>query len=509
MSVDVVVVGAGPVGLMLGAELRLAGVRPLLLERLPEPSDLPRANGLVGQVVQLLDNRGLLERFRAVAPFIGPTPAFQFGGLPLDLSRLGTSPLHILAVPQPRLEHLLGDRVRELGVEVRRGHEMRALSQDEEGVTLDVGGPAGDYRLRARYLVGCDGAHSPVRKQAGIGFPGTSGRGVTRIGHVALPESVVVPGTRELDVPGVGRLRPGFNRTPRGALAVMSFEPGVHIVASIEADGSPVDLTAPMTLGELQDSVLRVLGADLPMSEPRWLSRSVGQSRLAERYRAGHVFLAGDAAHLFSAGGAALNVGLMDAVNLAWKLGGQCAGWAPPGLLDTYHDERYLVGQRVLAHTRAQAALMEPGEEVDALRQVVSELLQYEEPLRHVAEMLHGSDVPQGSGELGAHPLVGRWAPDVPLDTGGGATRVAELMRGARPVLLDLAGREELRERADGWRDRLDVVAATSGRPPADALLIRPDGFIAWAAAPGEPDAAAGQALRRALGRWFGAPAAT
>jgi 2-polyprenyl-6-methoxyphenol hydroxylase-like FAD-dependent oxidoreductase len=503
---DVVVAGAGPVGLMLAAELGLAGVRPVVLERLPEPSALPKANGLVGQVVQLLDHRGLLERFGAGAPVVGPTASYQFAGLPLDLARLGASPLHLLTIPQPRLVSLLDERARELGADVRLGHELRALVQDEDGVTLDVRGPDGDRRLRARYLVGCDGAHSLVRKQAGVAFPGTSRGGVTRIGHVRLADSLVVSGTRELEVPGVGRVRPGFTRTPRGTFAVMSFEPGVYVLASIEADSGPDDPAAPMTLDELRDSVRRVLGADLPMGEPRWLTRNAGQARLADRYRAGRVLLAGDAAHLFPAGGAALNVGLMDAVNLAWKLAAECGGWAPPGLLDTYESERRAVGRRVLVHTRAQAALMAPGEDVDALRELVGELLGHEESLRHVAELLHGPDVPQGGGEPGAHPLAGRWAPDAPLETGG-ATRVVELMRRARPVLLDLAGREALRGEADGWRDRVDVVAAASRQPPADALLIRPDGFVAWAAGPGDRDAEAGPALRRALGRWFGAPA--
>ena len=466
VDADVVVAGAGPVGLMLACELHLAGVGSLVLERLPEPSQVPKANGLVGQVVQLLDHRGLLERFAAGAPFAGPTASFQFGGLPLDLARLDSSPLHILPIPQPRLERLLGDRARELGVEIRRGHELRALAQDDEGVTADVRGPSGDRRLRARHLVGCDGAHSAVRKQAGIDFPGLAGRGVTRIGHVRLPDELVVPGTRELDVPGVGRLRPGFNRTPRGTFAVMSFEPGVHVLASIEADGAPDDPAAPMTLDELRASVRRVLGADLPMGEPRWLSRNAGQSRLAVRYRSGRVLLAGDAAHLFAAGGAALNAGLMDSVNLAWKLGGVLRGWAPPGLLDTYEAERRAVGERVLVHTRAQAALMAPGEDVDALRQVVGELLRHEQSLRHVAELLHGPDVRQGGSGPGAHPLAGRWAPDVPLDTRGGATRLAELMRRARPVLLDLADRSALRAEVRGWGDRVDVVAASSPRPP-------------------------------------------
>lgn len=507
--VDVAVVGAGPVGLMLACELRLAGARPVVLERLPEPSGLPKANGLVGQVVQLLDHRGLLERFSEGAMFVGPTPSFQFGGLSLDLARLGTSPLHILPIPQPRLESLLGERAQELGADVRRGHELLALSQDGDAVTLDVRVPDGDLRLRARYVVGCDGAHSLVRKQAGIGFPGSTRPGVTRIARVPLPASLVVPGTRDLDVPGAGRLRQGFNRTPRGTIAVMSLEPGVLVVATMEPDGPPQDPAAPMTLDEFRASVRRVLGADLPLSEPRWLSRTVGESRLADRFRAGRVLVAGDAAHLFSAGGSALNAGMTDAANLAWKLAAELRGWAPPGLLDTYHDERHAAGRRVVMHTLAQGALMAPGDDVDALRELLGELLQCEQPLRHVAELVHGPDVRYGGSDPADHPLAGRWAPDLPLAGAGGVRRVAELMRGAGPVLLDLAGREAVGAEAGGWRDRVEVVRARSEGAPADALLIRPDGFVAWAARCGEPDAEAERGLRRALASWFGTPAGT
>jgi 2-polyprenyl-6-methoxyphenol hydroxylase-like FAD-dependent oxidoreductase len=520
MALDVVIAGGGPNGLMLACELCLAGVHPVVLERLPEPSQVPKANGLVGQIVPMLDYRGLLERFSAAAPFAGPVPRYQFGGLPLELHRLGTSPLHILAIPQRRLEQLLGERLQELGAEVRRGHEVMALSQDGGAVTLDVRGPEGEYRVRSRYLVGCDGAQSLVRKQAGIDFPGTTSQEVSRIGRITLPAVTIVAATGELEVPGVGRVQPlRLVRTARGAFSVgplamldAAAGPGVYVISTHEEDAS-ADLGAPMTLEELRDSVRRVLGADLAMGEPQWLSRTVGNSRQADRYRAGRVLLAGDAAHLFSAGGSALNAGLLDAVNLGWKLAAEVRGWAPPGLLDTYHTERHAVGERVLMHARAQAALSASGEDVRALCELFGELLQYDGPLRHIAETLQGSDVRYEVAADGVepHPLLGRWAPDLPLETCDGRTRVAELMRAARPVLLDLTGGPTLPDAAAGWKDRVDVVAARCALQPipADALLIRPDGYVAWVGAPGDPDQPPGRGLQEALSRWFGAACMT
>lgn len=518
MTTEVVVVGAGPTGLMLACELALAGVRPMVLDRLPEASGLPKANGLVGQVVQMLDYRGLLERFSEGTPFVGPVPAFQFGAVSMDLGSLGTSPLHILPIPQARLEELLAERAHKLGVQVRWGHEVTALSQDEDAVTLDVHRPEGDYQLSARYLVGCDGAHSLVRKQAGIDFPGVTYDKVSRIGHVALPSSMIVPETGELELPGVGRLRPGHNRTEHGVFSFMSLKPGVHVVAAVEKEEPPVDLSAPMTLQELRDSACRVLGVDLPMSEPRWLSRNVGNSRQADRYRSGRVLLAGDAAHVLGAGGSALNLGLLDAVNLGWKLAADVRFSAPPGLLDTYGAERHPVGERTLMHTRAQTALMASGEDATALRELFGELLRYGQPLRHVAELLAGADIRYDTRAGGPpHPMAGRWMPDLALRNGNGPTRVAELLRAARPVLLDLTGRDGLVDAAKGWLDRVDAVTATAAERPADAVLIRPDGYVAWATGPDGPGQEAGHqeagqqardGLRHALTTWFGAPSA-
>lgn len=378
-------------------------------------------------------------------------------------------------------------------------------------------GPGGEYRLRARYLVGCDGAHSLVRKRAGIGFPGVTSSEISRIGRVLLPAAVVAPGTAVVEVPGAGRLTfPAPVSTPRGvyslaplAMLDRSARPGFFIVHTREEDASASAAgDGPMTLDEMRASFRRVLGADLEMTDPQWLTRTVGNSRQADRYRAGRLLLAGDAAHIFGAGGS-LNVGLLDGVNLGWKLAAAAAGRAPDGLLDSYHAERHLAGRRAIMQTRAQKALSAEGEGAEALRELLGELLRYPEPLRHVGEIIQGSDVtyPMPGGEARPHPLLGRFAPDLRLEKGDGVVRVAELVRPARGVLLDFTAGAVVAGAAPAWPDRVSVLAARClTRPaPADALLIRPDGYVAWASGPDAADPADG--LPEALRTWFGSPA--
>ncbi|QWF84721.1 FAD-dependent monooxygenase [Amycolatopsis sp. CA-230715] len=477
-EIDVVVAGAGPVGLMQACELRLAGLRPVVLDRAAEPSTAPKANGLCGQVVDTLDHRGLLARFAEEASYSGPFPGFPFGSVPLPFAALGESPLRGMALSQPDLERLLGERAGELGVEIRWGHELTGLAQDDEGVHVDVRGPGGHYRSRARHLVGCDGARSFVRDAAGIGFPGDTDPDVLRLGHFHAETTVGPFEDVAIEVPGIGRLERGWNRTPRGRVLVTSLRAGVHIVGTYETGGPPVDSGAPLTVGELQDSVHRVLGARLPLGESIWLSRTRGQARLADRYREGRVFLAGDAAHLFPAGGSSLNVGLLDAVNLGWKLGAAITRGAPAALLDSYEAERRPVAERTLRHTRAQAALdRATGRDGEALRDLLTELFALEQPLRRLGELLHGSDTRYGDH---AHPLVGRFVPELALRTETGRTRVAALLHEATPVLLDLAERPELR--AIAAEHDIAVTVARCDDPPADAILIRPDGHVAFAA---------------------------
>ncbi|MCK2213767.1 FAD-dependent monooxygenase [Actinomadura sp. ATCC 31491] len=473
---DIVIVGAGPVGLLLACELSLCGARPLLLDKRAEPGDLPKANGIGGQILDVLDHRGLLERLSAGSPFFGVPPGFPFGPVPLRFAGLDGIPLRMLMIQQPRLERLLGERAAELGVTVRRGREVTALAQDADGVTVE--GPG--FAVRARYAVGCDGGAGRVRTLAGIGFPGTTDGEVLRLGHFRAPGESGDP----FADPGFAGLRPGWNRTPHGRLLITSLQPGVR-VAGVRERGSR-EQDGPVTPAEFGAAVRRVLGRDLPLGEPIWLSSTVSQARLAERYRAGRVFLAGDAAHLFPAGGSALNVGLTDAVNLGWKLAAALDGRARP--LDTYEAERRPAAARALTLTRAQAVLDRlTGEDAEALTAVLTEVFAFEQPARHLAALLNGSDVRYGDGA--GHPLVGRLVPDLPLvpDAGGGARRVAELLRRPRFVLLHLAG--ELPADPVYAAAGLDVVRARCAGPPADALLIRPDGYVAWAGTDGLAEA--------------------
>jgi 2-polyprenyl-6-methoxyphenol hydroxylase-like FAD-dependent oxidoreductase len=521
VDTDVLIAGAGPSGLMLAGELALAGVRPLVLEKRPVTSAVERASGFGGQALTLLRYRGLLERFKAASPRPEPAAKFPFGSLHVDLTQLPDNPMMALPLPQPELVRLLAGRAAELGATISYGNEVTGISQDADAVTVDVRGPEGPYQVTARYVVGCDGGRSPVRGAVGISFPGTTYPEVNRMGTVAIHESVTVLDGGDLDVPEVGVIPFGYTHTDHGVFAVAPLWSGDMVVYTTEDDptaAESADSDEPMTLAELAGSVRRVLGADLPLGEPTRLTRFSYQARQAERFRDGRVFLAGDAAHLFPAGGQGIGVGVLDAVNLAWKLAAVLAGQGPAGLLDTYHDERHPVGARALMQCQAQVALRRGNDaEAGALRELFEELLADEPALRRIAALIAGSDIrypmPGAAADSQPHPLAGTFAPDLALHADQGATTIAKLMHRARPVLLDLAGRADLREVADGWRDRVDVITAKADDPPADALLIRPDGYIAWVAATVEPGVmggpdrvVAGPGLEEALSHWFGAP---
>jgi FAD binding domain len=283
------------------------------------------------------------------------------------------------------------------------------------------------------------------------------------------------------------------------------------MIQTTEDGTNAVDDNAPMTLAEFQGSIRRVLGAEFPLAQVTRLSRYGFEARQAERYRDRRVMVAGDAAHQFPATGIGINVGMMDAVNLAWKLAADVHGWAPSGLLDTYHDERHLVGARGMLQTQAQVALRRGQDPAaDALRKLFLELMAYEQPLRHMGELIAGTDIRYPLPNPGNRPLTGAFAPDLPLRTENGeTTSVAELMHAARPVFLDLAGRSDLLEAARTWEGRVDIHTARTADRPADALLIRPDAYIAWATTADGPAGTVVPALREALFRWFGTPLET
>jgi 2-polyprenyl-6-methoxyphenol hydroxylase-like FAD-dependent oxidoreductase len=500
MTVDVAVVGCGPVGAFLAGELRLAGVRVVVLERSAVPSVHSRAFRLQTRTLELLDLRGLLDRFLATAIKIPKTHFAAIRPPLLDLDRLDSEHPYTLGIPQARTEAYLEEHAAGLGAEIRRGHEVTGLEQTGSQVVLQVVGPDGPYSLAAAYVVGCDGGRSLLRKSAGIGFPGRSGTVSALLGDVTLGDPDAFPS-------GI----PGTLRTPAGLVMAVAM-PGEGIrVFTAEFDRPMVDRDAAVTLDELRAAVSRVTGMQIEMTDPTWLARFTDSSRVVDRFGSGRVFVAGDAAHVhFPIGAQGLNLGLQDAMNLGWKLAGRIHGWAPDDLLDTYDRERRPAADRVILETRAQLALMNPDERVDPLRELFRELLAIDEVNQHLSRMLTGLDAQyRPDPATGAHPLVGRLAPSLRLHAARGPVRVADLLRGGRPVLVDLSD-PPVAAAAAGWHDRVDVVTAREeGDRTVGALLIRPDGYVAWAAAPDDDTAQVETSLPGALETWFGWAAAT
>ena len=472
--IDVIVAGGGPTGVMLASELRLHDVDVVVLEKDAEPTKVVRALGLHTRSVEVMDQRGLLERFLAVGKEY-PVGGF-FAGIPKPPpERLDTAHPYTLGIPQPVSDRLLTEHAIELGVEIRRGCELVGLSQDEDGVTVEL---ADGSELRSRYLVGCDGGRSAVRKLLGVGFPGEPTRVETLLGEMEAtedPETVaaIVAEVRKTELRfGLGLLGDGVYRVV------------------VPADGLAGDRMVPPTLEEFKKQLVATAGTDFGVHSPRWRSRFGDATRLAERYRTGRVLLAGDAAHIHPpVGGQGLNLGIQDAFNLGWKLAAEVNGWAPDGLLDSYHAERHPVAADVLDNTRAQMQLMslDPGSQ--AVRRLVSQLMNFEEVSRYLTEMISAIGVRYDFGE--GHHLLGRRLRDVELKRG----RLYGLMHGGRGLLLDQTGRLSVA----GWAERVDHVVDSSDELDVPAALLRPDGHVAWV---GEDQ----QELLSQLPRWFGAP---
>ncbi|MFE9143919.1 FAD-dependent monooxygenase [Streptomyces tubercidicus] len=603
-EVDVIVVGAGPTGLMLGTELALGGVRVQILERRTEAQRNSRALTLHPRSVELMDQRGLVERFLARGR---PVPGWHYARLDtwLDFSALDTRHGYTLLHDQARTEHLLTERARELGVPVRRGYEVVGLRQDTGGdggedrgggrdgraaagdVEVDVRGPGGGLRtVRARYVVGCDGGRSAVRRAAGIAFPGTDETLTGALGDFAVVDPAALdrarahgvliapveategpaegpadgpadgPAEGPADGPADGRADgpaegPAVGRAdgPAGAPAHARTDDlaggltdgrsgGLTRIVLIDPRRMRTPAAEPLTLEEFRTSLTEICGTDCGVAQPRWLSRFGNATRLAASYRAGRVLLAGDAAHIhFPAAGQGLNTGLQDAMNLGWKLAAEINGWAPPGLLDSYHTERHPVGRAVTENTEVQTLLMEltllpPYQRpAAALRTLMTELLGIEEVNRLLADRISAIDTayPPTTAEADTEtetetdtgptpvpdhdPLTGRRMPDIALTAAGSeAVRVYELLPPGRFVLLDLAGDERLRQTVtEGWGSRVTAHTVTHHEQRTDLdgvreILIRPDGHIAWATrTPALPD----RRIERhhALTAWAGAPA--
>jgi 2-polyprenyl-6-methoxyphenol hydroxylase-like FAD-dependent oxidoreductase len=491
---EVLIAGAGPTGLMLAAELALAGVDVAIVERRPDHS-LPgsRAGGLQSRTIEVLDQRGIADRFLAegqVAQVAG------FAMIRLDISDFPTRHPYGLGLWQRHIERILASWVAELKVPVQYGTEVTGFAQDDAGVDVKL---SDGRRLRAQFLVGCDGGRSLVRKDAGIEFPGWDATTSSILAEVAMTEEPAL----------------GVRRTPSGTHALGKVDYEVTDGEVVYKQGGKVGVmltesgvgTAEPTLRDLRDGLIAVYGTDFGIHDATWITRFTDVTRQAAEYRVGRVLLAGDAAHVHSpVGGQGLNIGVQDAVNLGWKLAQVVKAISPETLLDTYHAERHPVGARVLRTTMAQVALLRVDDRTEALRDSVSELLSMDEPRKRFGALMSGLDVHYDLGE--GHPLLGRRMPDLDVVNADGPLRVYTLLHDARPVLLDLGKPGSLD--ITPWADRVKLVEATYGgrwELPAlgavaapSSVLIRPDGYVAWV---GEGTQ---EGLADALTRWFGVP---
>jgi len=490
----VVIAGGGPTGLMLAGELALAGVDVVIVERRAS-QELPgsRAGGLHSRTIEILDQRGIADRFLSQGQ---KAQVAGFAGTTLDISDFPTRHNYGLGLWQNHIERILAGWVGELGVPIHYGIEVTGFAQDDTGVDVEL---SDGHSLRADYLVGCDGGRSQIRKAAGIEFPGWDPTTSSLLAEVEMAEEPEL----------------GIRRTPSGmhALGKVSYE--IRDGEVVYKKGGTVGVmlteseigTSEPTLRDLSEGLIAVYGTDYGIHSPTWITRFTDMTRQAATYRERRILLAGDAAHVHSpVGGQGLNTGVQDAVNLGWKLAQVVHRTAPESLLDTYHSERHPVAARVLRNTMAQVALMRTDDRTEALRDTASELLSMDEPRKRFAAMMSGLDIHYDLGE--GHPLLGRRMPDLDLVTAKGPLRVFTLLHDARPVLLnlgDLGGFD-----VTPWADRvrlIDAEYAGAWELPAigavtapTAVLIRPDGYVAWVGDQTQPG------LADSLTTWFGSP---
>jgi 2-polyprenyl-6-methoxyphenol hydroxylase-like FAD-dependent oxidoreductase len=493
----VVIAGAGPTGLMLAGELALGGVDVAIVERRAN-QDLAgsRAGGLHSRTIEILDQRGIAGRFLSEGQ---KAQVAGFGSVRLDISDFPTRHNYGLGLWQNHIERILAGWVHEVGVPIQYGVEVTGLTQDATGVDVSF---SDGRSARPQYLVGCDGGRSLVRKTAGIDFVGWEPTTSSLIAQVEMAEEPEL----------------GIRRDARGTHALGKVEYEIRDGEVVYQKGGWVGVmlaeervgaAAEPTLDDLREALIDVYGTDYGIRNPTWISRFTDATRQAASYRDRRVLLAGDAAHIHSpVGGQGLNTGVQDAVNLGWKLAQVIHSTAPESLLDTYHAERHPVAARVLRGTMAQTALMRVDDRIEALREVVTELLGMDEPRRRFAAMMSGLDIRYDLGE--GHPLLGRRMPDLDVVTADGPLRVFTLLHAARPVFLNFGepGAFDLTR----WADRVRSIDATYvGRweLPAigavaapGAVLIRPDGYVAWLGDQAQ------LGLAGALTTWFGPPTA-
>lgn len=471
---DVIIAGCGPTGAMLAAELRLHDVRVLVLERETEPVSFVRVVSLHMRSLELMAMRGLLDRM------LEHGRQRPVGGIFAAINKpapegLDSAHTYLLGIPQPVIVRLLEENAMRLGVEVWRGCAVVGFEQDDEGVTVEL---ADGRRLRSRYLVGCDGGRSTVRKLLGVDFPGEPSRNETLMGEMEVGVSREVISGKSAEIHETAKR---FSFRP--------FGEGIYQVVVPAAGVS--DRGEPPTLDDFKQRLRAIAGTDFGVHSPRWMSRFGDSTRQAERYRVGRVLLAGDAAHIHPPiGGQGLNLGVQDAINLGWKLAAQIHGWAPETLLDTYETERHPVGEDVLDNTRAQTELLstEPGPQ--AVRRLFTDLMEIDEVNRRLIEKITAIDIRYDFGE--GPDLLGRRLRDIDVKQG----RLYDLLHRGRGLLLDRTERLTV----GGWSDRVDYLADPAAALDAPCVLLRPDGHVAWV---GEGQ----QDLEIHLSRWFGEPA--